>query len=98
MKRGTDCRIKQAQGWYLFHGPIVLGVPEFNISIGSATCQQGTGCSGGKGEGIDSRRHIVNKPAPVDFHGSEVVKKKEAEEKKEERGERTLDSKIQGLN
>jgi hypothetical protein len=67
---------------YLFYCPVVLGVPELNISIGPAASKQGAGCGGREGEGVDGRRHIVDKPAPVDFHGNREVVVKRGEENK----------------
>ena len=54
---------------YLFQGPLVLWVPELDISIGPSAGEDGAGCVGSEGEGIDGGGDIVHESTSVDLHG-----------------------------
>lgn len=74
---------------YLFQGPVVLWVPELNISVSPSAGEHWAGGVRCECEGIDSGRNVVDESTSVDLHGVGVTKMGRMDKEKKKNEDRT---------
>lgn len=71
--------------FYLFQGPVVLWVPELDISVSPSAGEDWAGGVWCECKGIDGGRDVVDESTSVNLHGVGVVERRRMDKKKKGR-------------